>query len=116
MERKEAIRGACQLAGGNSFYDGIITCTTLSGEAVRCLVRDMDRAECDACLEKALSGIPEQFSGRLLEGIYADVDMGNLKSIVWFVCRKAEQDTACVGVGMLLNRKGRLRKQEGKAS
>lgn len=25
-----------------------------------------------------------------LEGMYADVSIGNLKSIVWFVCRKAE--------------------------
>ena len=24
-----------------------------------------------------------------LEGMYADVDMGNLKSMAWFVCRKA---------------------------
>ncbi len=31
------------------------------------LVWDMDKAECDAYLEKALSGIPEHFSGRLLE-------------------------------------------------
>ena len=25
-----------------------------------------------------------------LEGMYADVDMGNLKSMAWFVCRKAK--------------------------
>ena len=25
-----------------------------------------------------------------LDGLYADVDMGNLKSIAWFACRKAE--------------------------
>ena len=24
-----------------------------------------------------------------LDGMYADVDMGNLKSVAWFVCRKA---------------------------
>ena len=84
----------------------------------------MNKAENDAYLEKALSGIPEHFSGKLLEvpvgtGIltmpvyqtmpeaditcldyspglkarldemYTDVDMGNLKSMAWFVCRKA---------------------------
>ena len=105
----------------------------------------MNKAENDAYLEKALSGIPEHFSGKLLEvpvgtgiltmplyrtlpkaditcldysadmmgqaqekagfftppyetasglkarldGMYADVDMGNLKSMAWFVCRKA---------------------------
>ncbi len=67
MERKEAVRSAYRLTGGNSFYDGMITCTTLSGKAVCRLVWDMDKTECDAYLEKALSGIPEHFSGRLLE-------------------------------------------------
>ena len=67
MERKEAIRGAYRMTGGNSFYDGMITCTTLSGKAVCCLVWDMNKAENDDYLGKALSGIPEHFSGRLLE-------------------------------------------------
>ena len=67
MERKEAIRGAYRMTGGNSFYDGMITCTTLSGKAVCRLVWDMNEAECDDYLGKALSGIPENFSGRLLE-------------------------------------------------
>ena len=145
MERKEAIRSAYRLTGGNNFYDGMITCSTLSGKAVCRLVWDMNKAENDVYLEKALSGIPEHFSGKLLEvpvgtgiltmplyrtlpkaditcldysadmmgqaqekagfftppyetasglkarldGMYADVDMGNLKSMVWFVCRKA---------------------------
>ncbi len=67
MERKEAIRGAYRLTGGNNFYDGMITCSTLSGKAVCRLVWDMNKAENDAYLEKALSGIPEHFSGKLLE-------------------------------------------------
>ena len=67
MERKEAIRSAYRLTGGNNFYDGMITCTTLSGKAVCRLVWDMNKAECDAYLEKALSGIPDDFSGKLLE-------------------------------------------------
>ena len=67
MERKEAIRGAYRLTGGNNFYDGMITCTTLSGKVVCRLVWDMNKAENDAYLEKALSGIPEDFSGKLLE-------------------------------------------------
>ena len=145
MERKEAIRSAYRLTGGNNFYDGMITCSTLSGKAVCRLVWAMNKAENDAYLEKALSGIPEHFSGKLLEvpvgtgiltmplyktlpkaditcldysadmmeqaqekagfftppyetasslkarldGMYADVDMGTLKSMAWFVCRKA---------------------------
>ena len=67
MERKEAVRGAYRMTGGNSFHDGMITCTTWSGKAVCRLVWDMNKAECDDYLEKALSGIPEHFSGRLLE-------------------------------------------------
>ena len=53
MERKEAIRSAYRLTGGNNFYDGMITCSTLSGKAVCRLVWDMNQAECDAYLEKA---------------------------------------------------------------
>ena len=67
MERKEAIRSAYHMTGGNNFYDGMITCTTLSGKAVCRLVWAMNKAECDNYLEKALSGIPEHFSGKLLE-------------------------------------------------
>ena len=33
MERKEAIRSAYRLTGGNNFYDGMITCSTLSGKS-----------------------------------------------------------------------------------
>ena len=67
MERKEAIRGAYRMTGGNSFYDGMIACSTLSGKAVCRLVWAMNKAENDAYLEKAMSGIPEHFSGKLLE-------------------------------------------------
>ena len=38
MERKEAIRNAYRLTGGNSFYDGMITCSTVPGRAVCRLV------------------------------------------------------------------------------
>ena len=67
MERKEAIRGAYRMTGESSFYDGMITCSTLSGKAVCRLVWAMNKAENDDYLEKALSGIPEHFSGKLLE-------------------------------------------------
>ena len=49
------------------FYDGMITCSTLSGRAVCRLVWGMGRAETQDYLCVALSGIPEGFSGRLLE-------------------------------------------------
>ena len=67
MERKEAIRSAYRMTGGNSFYDGMITCSSLSGKAVCRLVWAMNKAECDDYLEKALSGIPSNFTGKLLE-------------------------------------------------
>ena len=67
MDQKEAIRGAYRMTGGNSFYDGMITCSTLRGKAVCRLVWAMNKAENDAYLEKALSGIPQHFSGKLLE-------------------------------------------------
>ena len=67
MDRKQAIGSAYHLTGGNNFYDGMITCSTLSGKAVCRLVWAMNKAENDAYLEKALSGIPENFSGKLLE-------------------------------------------------
>ena len=67
MERRDAIRGAYRLTGGSGFYDGMITCSTQSGRAVCRLVWDMDKAECDEYLTRALAGIPDDFSGRLLE-------------------------------------------------
>ena len=67
MERKAAIQSAYKLAGSNSFYDGMITCSTLSGKAVSHAVWGMGKAECDEYLMRALSGIPGDFSGKLLE-------------------------------------------------
>lgn len=66
MERKEAIRSAHRLTGSSSFYDGMMTCSTLPGRLVCRLVWDMDKQMCSEYQEKALSGIPEDFSGRLL--------------------------------------------------
>ena len=66
MERKEAIRSAYHMTGSNSFYDGMMTCSTLPGRAVCRLVWDMNRQDCVRYQEKAVSGIPEDFSGRLL--------------------------------------------------
>ena len=47
MERKEAIRGAYRMTGGNSFNDGMITCSTLSGKAVCRLVVGNERSPLD---------------------------------------------------------------------
>ncbi len=91
MERKATIRSAYRLTGGNNFYDGMITCSTLSGKAVCRLVWDMNKAENNAYLEKALSGIPEHFSGRLLE---VPVGTGILTMPLYQTLPKA--DVACL--------------------
>lgn len=67
-ERKEQIKAAYHTLGRNgTFYDGMITCSTISGKAVCKLVWDMDQETNDRYLALALSKIPENFSGRLLE-------------------------------------------------
>lgn len=67
MDRKERIRNAYRLTGSNSFYDGMITCSTFPGRVVSRLVWDMNAEDCTEYQTRALSGIPEGFSGRLLE-------------------------------------------------
>ena len=92
MERKEIICSAYRMTGGNNFYDGMITCSTLSGKAVCRLVWAMNKAENDDYLEKALSGIPEYFSGRLLE---VPVGTGILTIPVLFILLSGRQTMPC---------------------
>ena len=94
MERKEAIRSAYRMTGGNNFYDGILTMSlyrTLPKADITCLDYSADMM--GQAQEKAGFFTPpyETASGlkARLDGMYADVDMGNLKSMAWFVCRKA---------------------------
>ncbi|WP_312942828.1 class I SAM-dependent methyltransferase, partial [Oscillibacter sp.] len=64
----EEIRQAYQALGKEAnAYDGMITCSTIFGRAVCRLVWDMGQAENNRYLELALAGIPENFSGKLLE-------------------------------------------------
>ena len=68
MDRHEAIGNAYHALGKEAtFYDGMITCSTLPGKAVCSLVWNMDKAKNMRYLEMALSGIPQDFSGSLLE-------------------------------------------------
>ena len=68
MTRREQIRSAYRLTGGNAgFYDGMMTYSTLPGKAICRIVWNMDREKNIDYLERALSGVPEDFSGRLLE-------------------------------------------------
>jgi len=68
MSRKDQIRSAYRLTGDNAnFYDGMMTYSTLPGKAVCRLVWNMDGEKNLRYLEQALSGIPEDFHGSLLE-------------------------------------------------
>ena len=68
MTRKDQIRNAYRTTGGQaSFYDGMMTYSTWLGKAICRIVWNMDGEKNAAYLEKALSGIPEDFSGKLLE-------------------------------------------------
>ena len=68
MTRREQIKNAYKLTGGHAgFYDGMMTYSTLPGKAICRIVWNMDGEKNLRYLEKALSGIPEDFSGKLLE-------------------------------------------------
>ena len=68
MTRKEQIRSAYKLTGRHAnFYDGMMTYSTLPGKAICRLVWNMDGEKNLRYLTRALSGIPEDFSGKLLE-------------------------------------------------
>ena len=68
MTRKEQIRSAYRLTGGLAgFYDGMMTYSTLPGKAICRLVWNMNGEKNLRYIERALSGIPEDFEGKLLE-------------------------------------------------
>ncbi len=88
MTRKNQIRNAYRTTGGQaSFYDGMMTCSTWLGKAICRVVWNMDGEKNAAYLEKALSGIPEDFSGKLLE---VPVGTGVLTMPVWQSLPQAE--------------------------
>lgn len=67
-DRHAEIKSAYKNLGGEkTFYDGMITCSTLSGKAVCKLVWNMNKKKNDHYLQLALSGIPQGFSGKMLE-------------------------------------------------
>ena len=68
MGRREQIKNAYKLTGGHAgFYDGMMTYSTFLGKAICRTVWNMDREKNLDYLERALSGIPDAFSGKLLE-------------------------------------------------
>ena len=88
LTRKDQIRNAYRTTGGQaSFYDGMMTYSTWLGKAICRVVWNMDGEKNAAYLEKALSGIPEDFSGKLLE---VPVGTGVLTMQVWQSLPQAE--------------------------
>ena len=68
MERKDEIQSAYKYLGKDAtFYDGMITCSTIPGSAVCKIVWNMNKEVNTEYLELALNGIPVDFSGKLLE-------------------------------------------------
>jgi len=67
-DRRTQIRNAYRQTGDHaSLYDGMMTYSTFLGKAICRIVWNMDGDRNYRYLERALSGIPEDFAGRLLE-------------------------------------------------
>ena len=68
MSRHNEIQNAYRSLGKEAtFYDGMITCSTLPGRVICGLVWNMGQEKNTRYLEKALDRIPDGFSGKLLE-------------------------------------------------
>ena len=68
MSRHNEIQNAYRSLGKEAtFYDGMITCSTLPGRVVCGLVWSMGQEKNTRYLEKTLNRIPDGFSGKLLE-------------------------------------------------
>ena len=68
MSRYNEIQNAYRSLGKEAtFYDCMITCSTLPGRVVCGLVWNMGQEKNTRYLEKALSGVPKDFAGKLLE-------------------------------------------------
>ena len=67
-DRRTEIRNAYKYTGGHaSLYDGMMTYSTFLGKAICRVVWNMDGEKNYNYLERALSGVPEGFAGKLLE-------------------------------------------------
>ena len=68
MSRKSEIQNAYKYLGKEAtFYDGMITCSTIPGKAVCKVVWNMGKEENTRYLDLAMAGIPEDFNGKMLE-------------------------------------------------
>lgn len=110
MNRHEEIKNAYKSLGGDAtFYDGMITCSTLPGRLICKLVWDMNQQKNNHYLELALSGIPQDFSGKMLE---VPVGTGVLTMPVYE--RLSEADIICLDYSSdMMERAKRQAKKQG---
>ena len=88
MERKSEIKSAYRSLGkAHSFYDGMMTGTTLPGRFIQKIVWGMDREDALEYQAGAFEMIPADFSGKLLE---VPVGTGVLSMPVWKTLPKAD--------------------------
>lgn len=68
-DRKSQIQNSYQELGGDfaGFYDGLVSYSTLPGKIANKIMWGFDEFTTSQWLNSALSGIPEDFSGKLLE-------------------------------------------------
>ncbi len=68
MTRHDTIKASYRKLGNQAdFYDGIITCSTLIGKLVDSVVWGLNRKLAAKWVNDALSSVPEEFAGKLLE-------------------------------------------------
>ena len=68
MSRKTEIQNAYKYLGKEAtFYDGMITCSTIPGKAICKIVWNMGQEENTRYLDLAMAGIRSDFSGKMLE-------------------------------------------------
>ena len=68
MSRHDEIRSSYKALGElGSFYDGIITRSTLAGKIIDSVVWGLDADKAEKWIDDALEPIPQDFSGNLLE-------------------------------------------------
>ena len=88
MERKSEIKSAYKSLGkAHSFYDGMMTGTTLPGRFIQKIVWCMDREDALEYQARSFEMIPSDFSGKLLE---VPVGTGVLSMPVWKTLPRAD--------------------------
>ena len=105
MERKSEIKSAYKSLGkAHSFYDGMMTGTTLPGRLIQKIVWGMDKEDALEYQAGAFEMIPADFSGKLLE---VPVGTGVLSMPVWKTLPDA--DITCLDYSTDMMSSARLR-------